>query len=102
MVRLIWTGAALDGLDEIAEYIAVSNPSAAKKLVQTVFDKVSRLERFPESGRVPAELQAMAYREVIVSPCRIFYKRDGNKVYILYVFREERDLKKFLLQAGVS
>jgi len=102
MVRLIWTSAALDGLDEIAEFIAVSNPSAAKKLVQTVFEKVSRLEMFPESGHVPQELEATAYREVIVSPCRIFYKIDGNKVYILYVFRQERELKKFLLQAGVS
>ena len=102
MVRLIWTDTAVVVVNDIAGYIGVSNPSAAKKLVQTVFDKVSRLERFPESGRVPAELQATAYREVIVSPCRIFYKIDGNKVYILYVFREERDLKKFLLQAGVS
>jgi toxin ParE1/3/4 len=102
MVRLIWTEEALDGLNQLAEYIAVSNPRAAKKLVQTVFEKVSRLEIFPESGRFPIELEAMAYREVIVSPCRIFYKIDGNKVYILYVFREERDLKKYLLQAGVS
>ena len=102
MVRLIWTDTAVVVVNDIAGYIGVSNPSAAKKLVQTVFDKVSRLERFPESARVPAEFQAMAYREVIVSPCRIFYKIDGAKVYILYVFREERDLKKFLLQAGVS
>lgn len=46
MVRLIWTDEALDGLNQIAEYIAVSNPQAAKKLVQTVFEKVSRVERF--------------------------------------------------------
>ena len=102
MVRLIWTDTAVVVVNDIAGYVGVSNPSAAKKLVQTVFDKVSRLERSPESARVPAELQAMAYREVIVSPCRIFYTIDGNNVYILYVFREERDLKKFLLQAGVS
>jgi len=101
MVRLIWTGAALDGLDEIAEYIAVSNPGAAKKLVQTVFEKVSRLEMFPKSGAVPRELQATDYREVIVSPCRIFYKIDGSQVYVLNVLREERDLKKYLLKVGV-
>jgi toxin ParE1/3/4 len=62
MVRLTWIGAALDRLDETAEYVAVSNHHAAKKLVQTVFEKVSRLEMFSESGHVPAELQAMAYR----------------------------------------
>ena len=56
MVRLIWTDEALDGLNQIAEYIAVRNPQAAKKLVQTVFEKVSRVERFPESMRVPLEL----------------------------------------------
>ena len=87
-------------LTKIAEYTAVSNPHAAKKLVQTVFEKVSRLEMVPESGHVAAELQATTYREVMVSPCRIFYKIDGNKVYILYVFREERDLKKFFITGG--
>jgi toxin ParE1/3/4 len=102
MVRLIWTDEALDGLNQIAEYIAVSNPQAAKKLVQTVFEKVSRVERFPESGRVPLELSESRYREVVVSPCRVFYKIDGDQVFVLYVFREERELKRFLLQTGGS
>ena len=102
MVRLIWTDDALDGLNQIAEYIAVSNPQAAKKLVQTVFDKVSRVKRFPESGRVPLELSESRYREVVVSPCRVFYKIDGDQVFVLYVFREERELKRFLLQTGDS
>ena len=102
MVRLIWTEEALDGLNQIAEYIAVSNPQAAKKLVQTVFEKVSRVERFPESVRVPLELSESRYREVVVSPCRVFYKTDVDQVFVLYVFREERELKRFLLQTGAS
>jgi len=102
MVRLIWTDEALDGLNQIAEYIAVSNSQAAKKLVQTVFEKVSRVERFPESERVPLELSESRYREVVVSPCRVFYKIDGDQVFVLYVFREERELKRFLLQTGAS
>ena len=102
MVRLIWTDEALDGLNQIAEYIAVSNTQAAKKLVQTVFEKVSRVERFPESVRVPLELSESRYREVVVSPCRVFYKIDGDQVFVLYVFREERELKRFLLQTGDS
>lgn len=102
MVRLIWTDEALDGLNQIAEYIAVSNPQAAKKLVQTVFEKVSRVERFPESVRVPLELSESRYREVVVSPCRVFYKTDVDQVFVLYVFREERELKRFLLQTGAS
>jgi len=97
MAEVIWTAPALNDLNEIAEYIALSHLLAAKNLVQQVFDKVSRLEVHPESGKKPVELQNLNYREVIVNPCRIFYKVDKNKVYILHVMRQERDLRKFLL-----
>lgn len=79
MAQIIWTEPALDELDEIAEYIALSNPSAAKKLVTTVFEKIQRLEDFPAPGRLPPELKKLLYREIIVNPCRIFYKIDGKK-----------------------
>ena len=98
MAEIIWTSPALDDLNEIAEYIAISNIIAAKKLTQKVFDKISRLENHPESGKVPLELSNLNYREVNVNPCRIFYKVDSNKVYILHVMRQERDLRRFLLQ----
>lgn len=37
------------------------------------------------------------YRELYVRPCRIFYRRDADVVLILHVMREERQLRKFLL-----
>lgn len=97
MAQIIWTEPALDNLNDIAEYIAVSNESAAKQFVQTVFDKVERLEQFPDSGRIPAEIANLNYREVVVNPCRVFYKADEETVYILHVLRQERDLRRFLL-----
>ena len=97
MAEIIWTDPALSDLNDIAEYIALQNMVAAKMLVQSVFEKVERLELFPESGRVPSELSHLSYREVVASPCRVFYKQEHDKVYILYVMREERDLRKFLL-----
>ena len=51
MAEIIWTFPALDDLNDIAEYIALSNIDAAKKLTQRVFDKISRLEDHPESGK---------------------------------------------------
>jgi len=99
MAEIIWTAPALSNLNEIAEYIAVSNLPAAKKLTQKVFDKITRLESHPESGKIPAELKNLNYREINVNPCRIFYKVDNNKVYILHIMRQERDLRKFLLQS---
>lgn len=97
MAQIIWTEPALDNLDDIAEYIAVSNVYAAKQLVERVFNKVHRLENFPDSGRVPEEISNLNYREVVVNPCRVFYKVDKDSVYILHVLRQERDLRKFLL-----
>ena len=98
MAEVIWTAPVLNDLNDIAEYIALSNLPAAKKLTQKVFDKITRLEAQPESGKIPLELESLNYREVIVNPCRIFYKTDNNQVYILHVMRQERDLRKFLLQ----
>jgi len=97
MAEVIWTEPALSDLNDIAEYIALENVVAAKQFVQSIFTKVERLEFFPESGRIPPELEHLSYREVVASPCRVFYKQDGNKAYILYILREDRDLRKFLL-----
>ena len=97
MAEIIWAEPALSDLNDIAEYIALENVVAAKQLVQTIFSKVERLEVFPESGRIPPELEHLNYREVVVNPCRIFYKQDGEEVFILFVMRTERDLRKFLL-----
>jgi len=97
MAQVTWTEPALNDLNELAEYIALSNVIAAKELVQEVFDKVDRLEQHPKSGRVPPELKSLNYREVIVNPCRVFYKIEKQKIYILFIMRQERDLKKFLI-----
>jgi len=97
MAQIIWTEPALDNLNDIAEYIAVSNPYAAKQMVENVFGKVQRLEQFPDSGRVPEEISNLNYREVVVNPCRVFYKVERDTVYTLHVMRQERDLRRFLL-----
>jgi toxin ParE1/3/4 len=97
MAQIIWTEPALLDLNEIAEYIALDKPIAASHLVRTVFTKTERLEEYPESGRKPSELKKSRYKEIIVIPCRIFYRIEKDKVYILYVMRSEKKLRKYLL-----
>ncbi|MFT6916167.1 MAG: toxin ParE1/3/4 [Motiliproteus sp.] len=97
MAKVVWTEPALDNINDIAEYIAVSNPVAAKQLVSTLFDKVDRLEMFLESGRIVEEVKELGYREVVVNPCRIFYKIEKETVFILHVLRQERDLRRYIL-----
>lgn len=97
MAEIIWTDPALDQLEVIAEYIALDKPAAASGLVKTIFSTVARLEQFPESGRVPPELPNSIYRELYVRPCRIFYRQDADVVLIVHVMREEKQLRRFLL-----
>ena len=97
MAQLIWTEPALADLDEVAEYIALDDPVAASAFVQKVFDRLERLETYPKSGKQPSELLHTPYREVVVAPCRIFYRVEKGAVYILYVMRSEKLLRPFLL-----
>lgn len=98
MAQVIWTEPALQELDAIAEYIALDNPVAASDLVRTIFNKTERLADFPRSGRTPPELPHSVYREIVDPPCRIFYREDGERVFILHVMREERQLRMFMLE----
>jgi toxin ParE1/3/4 len=97
MAQIIWTEPAFTDLNEIAEYIALDKVEAARRLVEQVFKSVGQLEQFPELGRKPPELEDSNYREIIINPCRISYRLDQNKAYILYIMRGERQLRNYLL-----
>ena len=92
MARLIWTEPAIADLEAIADYIALDKPDAATRYVQQVFAAVERLARFPKSGvRVP-EIPHLPYRQVVVKPCRVFYRLEGADILILFVMRGEQRL----------
>jgi plasmid stabilization system protein ParE len=48
MAQVIWTEPALADLDAIADYIALDNPEAARRLVQRVFKHVEQLDGTPK------------------------------------------------------
>ena len=97
MARLIWAEPALSDLEEIAEYIALDNPPAAKRYVRKAFAAVERLKRYPNSGKRLVELPESTYRELVVPPCRLFHRVEADRVIILHVMRSERLLRSYLL-----
>lgn len=97
MAKINWSEPALQQLESVAEYIAIDNFRAAKALVQDIFDKTHRLEQFPQSGRMIPELPDSIYREVVVPPVRIFYRTEGDDIFILHVMRVEQQLRQFML-----
>ena len=94
MAEIVWSEPALSDLDAIADYIALEDPTAASELVKRILAHVEQLADHPESGSRPQELGRSRYRQVVEPPCRIFYRHDGHKVFILYVMRAERLLRK--------
>jgi toxin ParE1/3/4 len=88
MAEIVWTDPALADLDRTADYIALDNPAAARDLVARVFTHIEQLADHPESDSRPAELRSLDYRQMVEPPCRIFYRQEGDSVYIVYVMRD--------------
>ncbi len=100
MAEIIWTEPALSDLDAIADFIALENPLAAQRLVRRVFRHVEQLEDHPESGSKPAELEDWSYRQIVEPPCRVFYRFENDRIYILHIMRSERRFKPGRLERG--
>jgi len=91
MAEIIWTESALADLDAIADYIAIENPSAARTFVARAFGHVGQLAKRPRSGSMPPELQPDdRYRQIIEPPCRVLYRYDGMRIFIVHIMRSER------------
>ena len=67
-------------------YIYRENPAAAVAFRRKAEKVLSRLRKFPQSGRVLPEFPDLPFREVIVAPYRFFYRVKGNNVWIVAVW----------------
>ncbi|MDC7233319.1 MAG: type II toxin-antitoxin system RelE/ParE family toxin [Spirochaetales bacterium] len=97
MAEIVWTESALRELEDIADYIAVVNKKAAGRMISSVMQRVSHLKDFPESGRFPPETDSRLYRELVITPIRLFYRYSDNRVFIVHIMRAERELRQYLL-----
>ncbi len=96
MAKIIWADPAIHDLDAIADYIALENPAAARGIVQRVIAAVERLQRFPRMGSLTNELVGLPYRQLVISPCRVFYRIEKKRIYIVHVLRGEQLVRKEL------
>ena len=65
---------AIDDLKAIVWYIAPHNPVAALRIGNELIRRTRILERFPEIGRRPPDLDFPGIREIIYRSYRIFYR----------------------------
>jgi len=88
-MRLIrWTTEAADQFETAAKYLQQDNPDAARKLAQTVIDRIDQLATFPEMGR-PGEVKGT--RELVVPPYVVVYRHTDEIVEILYIWHGAQD-----------
>jgi toxin ParE1/3/4 len=104
MVKIRWADPAIQDLDIIADYIALDKPAVASQLVRQVITAIEKLQFFPEMGSHPKELRGLPYRQLVVPPCRIFYRIEKQTVFIVHIFRGEQLVKKkmFLARPAAS
>jgi len=81
-VRTRFTPAGREAFRRIIENIRRNNPQAARGFHERIARALRMLAQFPESGRVIPEFRSLGYREVIVVPYRVFYRIEGETVWI--------------------
>ena len=99
--EVIWSNIAEKDLIDIVEYISADSPSTALKSFKNIKQKASKLYSFPESGRVVPELRdqgIVQYRELIISPWRVIYRRAEKSVYVLSVLDARQNIEDILFR----
>lgn len=75
-------------------YIYRDSPSAAIAFRDKAEKTLSRLRKFPKSGRILPEFPDLPFREVLVPPYRFFYSIRANIIWIVAVWHGSQLLKE--------
>ncbi|PUB83005.1 MAG: type II toxin-antitoxin system mRNA interferase toxin, RelE/StbE family [gamma proteobacterium symbiont of Ctena orbiculata] len=92
-MRLVWSDAALEDINEIAEYIHRGSPHYAQRVVEELFAATDLLPEQPRMGRVVPELGQQEIRERFVYSYRLIYEIHSAELHILAVIHGKRLLE---------
>jgi plasmid stabilization system protein ParE len=96
-----WTAPAREDINEVVDYISLTNPTYAIKILDKIEDHVRQLDMSPGRYRIVPELEKygyLLYREIIVNYWRIIYKIENDFVYIMLVIDCRRNLEDLILK----
>lgn len=99
--KVLWTATARIDLEEIIEYIADDSLPSALKKYEKIKIAAQKLNNYPEQGRIIPELlkqNITKYREIIISPWRLMYKRENKIIYIMALIDGRRNIEDILLK----
>jgi toxin ParE1/3/4 len=94
------TQGAEDDLAAIHAWLAEHrSPDDADALLDRLIETIATLERFPQRGSVPQELQALGiaeFRQFLLAPYRLIYRVASDTVYVLVIADGRRDMQALL------
>lgn len=70
---------AVEDLERIIRYIALSSPEAARKVGQNLLNKTKQLSQFPFKGQKVPEFNSPDIRQIILKPYRVVYRVEEDK-----------------------
>jgi len=70
---------AVEDLEIIVRYISLTDPSAARKVGQSLLEKTKELGQLPFKGQMVPEFNDVAIRQLILKPYRIVYRVEEEK-----------------------
>lgn len=85
-MKVLFTPSARTQFLAAIAYIYRDRPSAAIAFRNKAEKILSRLRKFPRSGRILPEFPDLPFREVIIPPYRFFYTIKVNTVWIVAVW----------------
>lgn len=89
--KIFISHSAQQDIAKVVRYIRLDKPQAAEKFKKILKTKIRLLANFSFLGRPVPELKGTLYadyREMIVKPCRVLYRREKNCIRILRVLHE--------------
>jgi addiction module RelE/StbE family toxin len=98
--QVLWAHTAQQDLGEIVEYIAQDSVVNALEILHKLESKAALLLTLPSRGRIVPELLNTGisqYREVVSAPWRIIYRVENQRVLMMAVLDNRRDLQTLLL-----
>lgn len=98
--EVVWAAVAENDLLGILLYIADESPGNALKIMAKIRNRTAKLKQTPLQGRIVPELLCQGisqYREIVVSPWRVIYRVEGNRVFVVSVIDSRRNVEDVLL-----
>lgn len=103
--RIRWAPVAFQDLDEITDHVAAQDgPRAAAEICSKIRKRCGALASYPARCRIVPELKSVGvteYRELIISPYRVFFRIYESEVGIVGVLDGRRDLEETLIRRAM-